>query len=257
MSSLEHVMQISNSVGYVHSLESFGLVDGPGVRFVVFLQGCKLRCKFCHNPETWATSCGKEWKAEDLFKHVYRYRNYWGKNGGITVSGGEPLLQMQFLYDFFSLAHQKGIHTAIDTAGGPFSEEPEYLDMFDSLMKVTNLVILDIKEIDSGKHKELTGKENTNILAMARHLSDMGVHMWIRHVLVPNLTDDEEGLIKTSEFISTLKTVDRVEVLPYHTLGVFKWQKLGIPYPLDGVVPPTDQEVRRAEELLQVAKYQA
>lgn len=215
-------MQLCNPIGYVHSLETFGSVDGPGVRFVVFLQGCALRCKYCHNPETWAEG-GEEWTVDKLFQRVWRYRNYWGKKGGITVSGGEPLRQMEFLTAFFELARSKGVHTALDTAGQPFRpDDAAYLADFDRLMKSTSLVILDLKEIDPEKHRRLTGKDNANILAMARHISDLGVPLWIRHVLVPGLTDDEDGLRKTAEFISSLKTVQRVEVLPYHTLGLFK-----------------------------------
>ena len=185
-------MQPCNPIGYVHSLESFGSVDGPGVRFVVFLQGCALRCKYCHNPETWADG-GEEWTPEQLFQRVYRYRNYWGKKGGITVSGGEPLRQMDFVTRLFQLARAKGVHTALDTAGEPFRQDPAYLARFDALMQSTSLVILDLKEIDPEKHRQLTGRDNANILAMARHISDLGVPLWIRHVLVPGLTDDEEG----------------------------------------------------------------
>ena len=171
-------------VGLVHSLESFGSVDGPGVRFVVFLQGCALRCKYCHNPETWSAEGGTEWSPEKLFQHVWRYRNYWGKKGGITVSGGEPLRQMDFLTKFFQLARAKGVHTALDTAGQPFQpDDPAYLAAFDTLMASTSLVILDLKEIDPEKHRQLTGRDNANILAMARHISDLGVPLWIRHVL--------------------------------------------------------------------------
>ena len=240
-------MQLCNPIGYVHSLETFGSVDGPGVRFVVFLQGCALRCKYCHNPETWAEG-GEEWTVDKLFQRVWRYRNYWGKKGGITVSGGEPLRQMDFLTEFFTLARAKGVHTALDTAGQPFRpDDPAYLAAFDRLMANTNLVILDLKEIDPERHRQLTGKDNANILAMARHVSDLGVPLWIRHVLVPGLTDDEEGLRRTADFIRSLKTVQRVEVLPYHTLGLFKWQKLGIPYPL----PDADFPYVSLEELLQ------
>ena len=175
---------------------------------------------------------------------------------GITVSGGEPLRQMEFLTAFFELARSKGVHTALDTAGQPFRpDDATYLADFDRLMKSTSLVILDLKEIDPEKHRRLTGKDNANILAMARHISDLGVPLWIRHVLVPGLTDDEDGLRKTAAFLSSLKTVQRVEVLPYHTLGLFKWQKLGIPYPLPDAVPPTAEQVKRAEELLETARY--
>ena len=163
---------------------------------------------------------------------------------------------MEFLTAFFELARSKGVHTALDTAGQPFRpDDAAYLADFDRLMRSTSLVILDLKEIDPEKHRQLTGKDNANILSMARHISDLGVPLWIRHVLVPGLTDDEEGLRRTAEFISSLRTVQRVEVLPYHTLGLFKWQKLGIPYPLPDAVPPTAEQVRRAEELLEVHKY--
>ena len=256
MSLAAPAMAACNTQGMVHSLESFGSVDGPGVRFVVFLQGCNLRCRYCHNPETWAKGCGQPWTADKLFQHVWRYRNYWGKKGGITVSGGEPLLQMDFVTDLFRLAHAKKVHTAIDTAGEPFRpDDPAYLAAFDALMEVTSLVILDLKEIDPEKHRRLTGKSNENILAMAQHVARLGVPLWIRHVLVPGLTDDEEGLRQTGAFIASLPTVQRVEVLPYHTLGLFKWQKLGIPYSLNDAQPPTDEQVRRAEELLMVDRY--
>lgn len=241
-------------IGRIHSLESFGSVDGPGVRFVVFLQGCRMRCKFCHNPESWSIDKGEPWTAEALFQRAYRYRNYWGKDGGITVCGGEPLLQVDFLIEFFQLAKEKNVHTVIDTAGNPFTTEESWISKFAELMKLTDLFLLDIKEIDSARHKSLTGHGNENILEMARYLSDHGKDMWIRHVLVPNLTDEKEGLKELYRFISTLKTVKRVEILPYHTMGVFKYDKLGIKYPLEGVPTPTEEEVKRAEELLHISK---
>lgn len=236
--------------GRVHSFESFALVDGPGVRCCVFLQGCNMRCKYCHNPETWANGAGEEWTPEDLFKKVFRYKNYWGKDGGITVSGGESLLQLEFVTEFFKLAKEKGVHTTLDTSGNPFSMEPEYLEKFDKLMEVTDLFLLDIKEMDDEKHKALTGHTNKNILDLAKYLSDHGKDMWIRHVLVPGLTDDEEGLVALKNFVDELKTVSRVEILPYHTLGLFKWENLGINYPLEGVETPTDEEVKKAEAIL-------
>ena len=250
-------MEQANEIkGYVHSLESFGSVDGPGVRYVIFLTGCAMRCQFCHNPDTWNLKKGTLYTADELLKTALRYRTYWKNNGGLTVSGGEPLRQMEFLTAFFELARSKGVHTALDTAGQPFRpDDPDYLAGFDRLMKSTSLVILDLKEIDPERHRQLTGKDNANILAMARHISDLGIPLWIRHVLVPGLTDDEEGLRKTADFIRSLKTVQRVEVLPYHTLGLFKWQKLGIPYPLPDAVPPTAEQVKRAEDLLEVSRY--
>ena len=244
---------MSDMKGRVHSFESFALVDGPGVRFCVFLQGCNMRCKYCHNPETWTCNAGEEWTPEDLFKKVYRYKNYWGQDGGITVSGGEALLQMEFVTEFFKLAKEKGVHTTIDTSGNPFSMKPDYLEKFDKLMEVTDLFLLDIKEMDEERHKALTGHTNKNILELARYLSDHGKEMWIRHVLVPGLTDDEAGLVALKGFIDELKTVSRVEILPYHTHGLFKWENLGIDYPLDGVKTPTDEEVKRAEGILGIS----
>lgn len=238
--------------GYVHSFESFGLVDGPGVRSVIFLQGCRMRCKYCHNPETWRMDAGEIWSASDLWKKASRYRNYWGKDGGITVSGGEPLLQMEFVTELFDLAKSQKVHTTLDTSGNPFSKDPEWLEGFNRLMERTDLFMLDIKEMEQNKHKELTGWTNENILDMAAYLSEHGKEMWIRHVLVPGLTDDEGGLKELRRFIDSLATVSRVEILPYHTLGTFKWEKLNIPYPLEGILVPTEEEVRRAEELLGV-----
>ncbi|MBR1390677.1 MAG: pyruvate formate lyase-activating protein [Lachnospiraceae bacterium] len=245
---------MSNTVGKVHSLETFGLVDGPGVRFVVFLQGCHMRCQYCHNPETWNLDAGETWTPEDLFQKVYRYKNYWGKDGGVTVSGGEPLLQIDFLIEFFRIAKEKGVHTTVDTSGNPFTLEEPFISKFHELLEVTDLFMLDIKEIDAEKHKTLTKWTNENILQMAQYLSDHGKDMWIRHVLVPELTDDEEGLKKLNEFIKSLKTVKRVEILPYHTLGTFKWENLGIEYPLKDVRVPTEEEVKKAEDLLEIVK---
>ena len=227
------------------------------MRFVVFLQGCALRCKYCHNPETWACRAARRGPRKQLFQRVYRYRNYWGKKGGVTVSGGEPLRQMEFLTALLPAGPHKRASTPRWTPPGSRSapRTRSTSPRFDTLMASTSLVILDLKEIDPEKHRQLTGKDNANILAMARRVSDLGVPLWIRHVLVPGLTDDEEGLRRTADFIASLKTVQRVEVLPYHTLGLFKWEKLGIPYPLPDAVPPTAEQVKRAEELLEVSKY--
>ena len=246
--------------GRIHSLETFGLVDGPGVRYVIFLQGCRMRCQYCHNPETWTMDVGNgvgvgEFTAEEAFKKAVRYKPYWKDNGGITVSGGEPLLQIDFVIELFTLAKAQGIHTTLDTSGNPFSDAPEFMEKFDRLMEVTDLFMLDIKEMDESKHKKLTGHTNQNIIAMGDYISSHGGAMWVRHVLVPGLTDDDEGL-------KALKTkldqwgdcVERVEILPYHTLGLAKWKKLNIDYPLDGVRVPTQEEVANAEEMLGIQK---
>lgn len=246
-------MMTESVLGKVHSIETFGAVDGPGVRFIIFLQGCRMRCRYCHNPETWQGNQKEQYtlrSAEDVFKEALRYRTYWKNGGGITISGGEALLQLDFVLAVFSLAKKKGVHTTLDTAGNPFTREEPFFSKFKQLCDVTDLFILDLKEMDDEKHKKLTGYSNKNILDMATYLSDQGKHMWIRHVLVPGLTDEESGLIALREFIQTLQNVDRVEVLPYHVLGVPEWERLHIPYTLRNVNPPTEEEVKRAEKLM-------
>lgn len=244
-----------NVKGRIHQVESFGSVDGPGVRYIVFLKGCHMRCRYCHNPETWKEEGGTLETAQEVFDKAYRYRNYWKNGGGITVSGGEALLQIEFVTELFEIAKKNGVHTTLDTSGNPFSMEPEYLAKFDRLMAVTDLFLLDIKEIDEEKHKDLTGWTNKNILELAQYLSDNNKDMWIRHVLVPGVTDSKEDLEKLSDYVAGLKTVQRFEVLPYHTLGVFKWEELGVPYTLSDVMPPTKEEIARANEILKTAQY--
>lgn len=241
--------------GKIHSLETFGLVDGPGCSVRGIFAGLSYALQILPQSETWSMQGGEDFTAEEMFHKVYRYRNYWGKNGGLTVSGGEPLLQLDFVTEFFRLAKEKKINTALDTSGNPFSMDPEYLEKFDRLMNLTDLFLLDIKAVDGKLHKELTGQPNDNILAMAHYLADHGKSMWIRHVLVPGLTDSEEDLLALRDLERSLPTLKRVEVLPYHTLGLFKWKKLGITYSLNGVPTPTEEEVRRAEEILEVHKY--
>ncbi len=245
--------------GYVHSIETFGLVDGPGVRYVLFVQGCKMRCRYCHNPETWKIctdedekmDVGLGWQtAKEAFDRAYRYQNYWKNNGGITVSGGEPLLQIDFVTELFRYAKEKGVHTTLDTCGSIYGEEPATAEKFEKLMEVTDLVMLDIKEMDEEKHKKLTGRSNKNILAMADKMNEMGKEMWIRHVLVPGLTDGKEDLKALRKKLDEWTNVSRVEILPYHTLGLFKWENLGIPYSLEGVPIPTEEQVKEAEEIL-------
>ena len=236
--------------GHIHSFETFGSVDGPGVRFVVFVQGCRMRCRYCPNPDTWKIGEGALWNAEDIMNKALRYKPYWGTDGGVTVSGGEPLLQIEFVTELFELLKKNGINTCLDTAGGPFNDDPEWLAAFDRLMRSTDLVMLDIKHIDSAKHKELTGIPNENILECARHMDELGTKMWIRHVLVPGYTDSDEQLNGIHEFVSQLRNVTRVEVLPYHMFGKFKWEKLGLKYTLEDVDVPTDESVKHAKEIL-------
>ena len=245
--------------GKIHSFETFGSVDGPGVRFLIFLSGCGFRCKYCHNPDTWARPAALEMSADEVLAKALRYREYWGEppsqssgapSGGITVSGGEPLLQLEFLTELFEKAKQKGVHTCIDTAAGPFTRDEPWFGKFRKLMDVTDLLLLDLKHIDPAAHRELTGADNANILDCAKYLSEIGKPVWIRHVLVPGINTDGPSLAKLGAFIKTLTNVKRVEVLPYHSLGVPKWTALGLPYALEGVEPPTDDQLAFARQLL-------
>ena len=236
--------------GRIHSFESFGTVDGPGVRYVVFLQGCPLRCKYCHNPDTWGAG-GEERTAESVATQALRYKNYFGDKGGVTVTGGEPLLQIDFVIELFTLLKAKGVHTCVDTSGITFqADKPESVEKHKKLLEVTDLFLLDIKHIDDKACKELTGQSNAHTLAFAKFLSDNGKKMWIRQVLVPNITDDDESLQRTRAFIDTLATVEKVEVLPYHTMGVVKYEKLGLEYPLADVKAPTKERVLNAKRIL-------
>lgn len=233
-------------MGVVHSFETFTTVDGPGIRFILFLSNCPLRCKYCHNPDTWACK-GKEYSVDEIVNEILKYKNYY-KNGGVTISGGEPLLQIDFVIEIFKRLKQYNLHTAVDTSGATFNVNQ--IEKFDELNKYTDLYLLDIKEIDEKKHIELTGKSNKNILEFAQYLSKNNKKVWIRHVIVPTINLDKEDLIKTKEFIDTLNNVERVDVLPYHTLGVHKYKDLGLKYPLEVVRTPTSEEIKFAKEIL-------
>ena len=241
--------------GYVHSLESFGSVDGPGIRFVAFLQGCRMRCQYCHNPDTWNIGVGTEMTADELLDNAERYRAFWGETGGLTCSGGESLVQIDFLLDLFTKAKARGISTCLDTSGGPFTRDEPWFSKFKELMKVTDISLVDIKHINSAEHKKLTGIGTENILDMIQWMSANGCDMWIRHVLVPERTDYDVYLKQLGDYIKTLNNVQKVEVLPYHTLGVKKYHELGITYPLEGIEPPTADRVKNAEQLLHTADY--
>lgn len=235
-------------IGHIHSTESFGAADGPGVRFIVFMQGCHMRCRYCHNPDTWKMDGGDEVTADEILKRALRFKPYWGKAGGITISGGEPLLQIDFVIELFKKAKELGINTCIDTAGNPFTKEEPFFSKFEELMKYTDLLLLDLKEINPARHKDLTGFDNSNIIEMAKYLSEINKPVWIRHVLVPEHSDFDEDLDALGDFIDTLSNVDRVEILPYHTLGKFKWENLGIPYSLESISPPSAERIENAKQ---------
>jgi len=239
-------------VGYVHSLESFGSVDGPGIRYVIFLSGCAMRCQYCHNPDTWNMRTGNPYTAAELLEKAVKYRPYWGSKGGITISGGDPFLQMDFLIDLCQKAKAEGVHIAIDTSGNPFTRKEPWFGKFKDLMKNTDLILLDIKHMNLEQHKLLTGFTNENILDMARYLSEIGKPVWLRHVLVPERSDKDEYLQELGQFISTLNNVEKVQILPYHTLGVSKWKELGMEYPLAGIDPPTQERIENAKRILRL-----
>lgn len=236
--------------GYIHSTESFGTVDGPGVRFVIFLQGCPMRCQYCHNPDTWKMNAGSLRSAQSLIREYERNQAFYAK-GGITVTGGEALMQIDFLLDLFALAKEKKIHTCLDTSGVTYRPvDSEYNRKLDRLMDMTDLVMLDIKHIDPEGHKTLTGHDNAGILAFAKYLDEKQIPVWIRHVVVPGITDDPALLYKLGQFIGTLSNVKALDVLPYHIMGVAKYKELDIPYPLQGVEPATNAQAVQAKKTI-------
>ena len=230
----------------IHSIESFGTVDGPGIRFVIFLQGCHLHCKYCHNRDTWNMIGGEYKSIDEIFEKVKRYKNYiMLSGGGVTATGGEPLLQVNFLIELFKKLKKEGIHTCIDTSGMVNITED-----IKELLKYTDLVLLDIKHIDNSKCKKLVGTGNRKELEFAKYLSDNKIKMWIRQVLVPGYTDNEEDLLKLKKFINSLKTVEKVQILPYHSMGKYKWENLAVKYELEGVPDATQEDVDKAQKIL-------
>lgn len=226
---------VYNMKGKIHSLESFGTVDGPGVRFVVFLQGCPMRCAYCHNPDTWEVNAGTEMEPSEIIASYEKNRGFY-REGGLTVTGGEPLLQVDFLVDLFTLAKEKDIHTCIDTSGITYNaNNASYMEKLDKLMELTDLVMLDIKHIDNEEHKKLTQQPNEGILAFTKYLEEKNIPLWIRHVVVPGITDKDNYLFDLGYFIGDLKNLKALDVLPYHTMGLTKYEKLGLEYPLKDV----------------------
>ncbi len=242
--------------GRIHSCESFGTVDGPGIRYVIFMQGCPMRCIYCHNPDTWEIGKGREMTVAEVLSE-YKHNKAFYRNGGITVTGGEPLLQIDFLIELFKEAKKEGIHTCIDTSGVTYNEKnSEYSEKLDSLMSLTDLVMLDIKHIDNEAHKTLTGRGNENILAFARYLGEKKVPLWVRHVVVKGYTDAPESQKRFGRFLATLPNIKALDVLPYHTMGVTKYEEMGIDYPLKGVEALTlaDAEKAKREILLEMRR---
>ncbi len=231
--------------GRVHSFETFGTVDGPGIRFIVFLKGCPLRCKYCHNRDAWSSEGAKLYTPDEIITEVNKYRNFIdSSNGGITVSGGEPLIQPEFLKELFKKCKEEGIHTAVDTSGYVNVDEVK------EVLEYTDLVLLDLKQANAEKHKVLTGVENDRIKLFTQYLSDINKPVWIRYVLVPGYTDDEEDLMAAYLYLKNFKNIEKIEVLPYHTLGKEKWEKLCLEYPLEGVPTPSQEEVEKAKNIL-------
>ena len=235
--------------GYIHSIESFGTLDGPGIRMVIFCQGCPMRCLYCHNPDTWEPGKGMRMSAQELIDQYQRNSAFYSR-GGITVTGGEPLLQIDFLLELLRLAKGKGIHTYIDTSGVTYREDGAYHQKLNELMKYTDLVMLDIKHIEPDAHRRLTGHDSEAIRSFARYLQRKGIPVWIRHVVVPGYTDGEEDLRNLGRFIGSLDNVKALDVLPYHTMGVPKYRELGLAYPLEGVKPMDKQKAVQAKETI-------
>lgn len=228
----------------VHSVESFGTVDGPGIRFVLFLQGCHLQCKYCHNRDTWDMNGGSYKSLDEIFNKIMKYKNYIYPSGGVTITGGEPLLQAEFIYELFIKLKKEGIHTCIDTSG-MVSITP----LIEKVLSVTDLVLLDIKHIDDEKCKELVGKSNKLELEFARYLNFRNIPVWIRQVIIPEITDSSDYLLRLKAFINSLNNVKKIEFLPYHNLGKYKWQQLGFDYPLESVREATDEDIKNAYEI--------
>ena len=238
--------------GYIHSLESFGTVDGPGVRYVVFFQGCVLRCLYCHNPDSWAIHGGVEMDSAEIIEKMVRNLPFY-ETGGITATGGEPLLQLDFLTELFTLAKEKGIHTALDTSGILFSREKQ--EQFDKLMDVCDLVLLDIKHMDENEHIRLTGASSKSVFAFMDYLKEKKKPVWVRHVIVPNITYNDEQLKKLGAYLKDFENVEKIDVLPYHTMGVVKYQALGDEYPLKDVPPLTKEDAQKALDVINSTRF--
>ena len=233
-------------LGKIHSIETCGTVDGPGIRFVVFMQGCPMRCQYCHNPDSWSYEGGKLLSVEDILKQYDGVKEFC--KGGITVTGGEPLGQIEFVTELFKQAQEQQIHTALDTSGLLFNRSNT--EKIDELLNYTSLVLLDIKHIDDYEHKKLTAHSNLVILDFAKYLSEKNVPTWIRHVVVPNITYKEEYLVRLGEFLAGLKNIKALDVLPYHDMARGKYKEMGLDYPLENTEPLTKEEAMNARNII-------
>ncbi len=238
------------TTGYIHSIETCGTVDGPGLRYVIFLQGCPMRCQYCHNPDTWEPGKGQQMTVDEALKKFYSNLPFY-KNGGVTVTGGEPMMQMDFLIELFSKLKEDGVHTCLDTSGIMFQpDHPNVMGKIEQLMEVTDLVMLDIKHIDDEKHKVLTAHSNERILAFAKYLEEKKIPVWIRHVVVPGITLYKDYLERLGEFIASLNNVKALDVLPYHSMGKVKYESLNMEYPLKDTREATKQEAAAAKSII-------
>ena len=237
--------------GFVHSVESLGLVDGPGIRSVVFLQGCRLRCLYCHNPDTWELKLNRtETESGELVKKLLRFRDYYGENGGVTLSGGEPLLQPEFAYEVFKGLKNYNVHTCLDTSGVGDTSDQHYIEKIKKLLSVTDLVLLDVKHTDDDGYRRITGRSIDDFNIFLGLLQDTDIPIWIRQVIVPGITDTQSYILGLKKYLMNIKNIEKVELLPYHTLGVNKYEKLNIPYPLKDVPPFNKENIKVLENFI-------
>ncbi len=238
--------------GFIHSIESFSTVDGPGIRYVVFMQGCTLRCKFCHNPDSWDMCLGMNKSSDTVVSDILRYKHYL-KDGGVTLSGGEPLLQIEFATEIFAKLKSHGIHTCIDTSGAIFDKsDVQLVAKLDKLMAVTDMLLLDLKHIDSAQHHALTGSTNENIVDFYHYLHSLKKRVWVRYVLIPTINDSDDTLQKSRDFVRKFDNIERVDILPFHKMGAEKYKKLSIVFPFENIDLPTDEQIKKAEKYLHI-----
>lgn len=231
--------------GKIHSIETCGTVDGPGIRFVVFLQGCPLRCKYCHNPDTWNIKDGEERTTTELIKEIKKYKSYMKfSGGGVTVTGGEPLLQTEFVKELFKKCREEGIHTTLDTSGYLFNDKVK------EVLEYTDLVLLDIKSYNKEQYRYITGVNLDPTLSFMAYLSERKIPVWIRYVLVPNLSDNEQDIEDLSIYLSGFNNIEKIELLPFHKMGEYKWEELGYDYELKETIEPTKEEIITAMAIL-------